>query len=175
MFINRIYRPFLFILCLVVLTGLACNAATNLIVTPTAPKPAATRIPQPSAAPTTIFESTPEPLPTEFNLPDITAIPEIPGFGLPTDKPLSEWQGIPIMPGAIAGKDDGASYTFTTEASASDVESFYINALEKLGWSRFGDSGGQADVSLLIFMKGSAALTLTAFPQGDLLWVMIIK
>jgi hypothetical protein len=170
----RTYRPFLLILCFVVLTGLACNAATNLIMTPT-PEPPPTAIPRPTAAPTTIPELTLEPFPTDFTLPDVTDIPEIPGYGLPTDQPLSEWKGVPVMPGAIVGRDDGASYLFTTKSSTSEVETYYLAELEKLGWTQFTESTGQGDVVLMIFTQGSDMLTLTAFHQGGTTMVVLVR
>lgn len=53
---------------------------------------------------------------------------------LPSDEPLTEWNGIPIMPGAIGGLDLEDGYQFTTLASVEEITLYYEAELAALGF-----------------------------------------
>jgi len=92
--------------------------------------------------------------------------------GTPTAEPLgepaAEWQGIPIMPGAISGGEvtDGG-YDFTTQATVEEIMQFYKAALAELGYS-LTRSGEEAGVIFLFFEKGSSQAVVAIRTAGDL-------
>lgn len=155
-----------------------------LILTPCstfAPKPTETPVPTATSFPTST--STPEPTitpsptdkPTKTSAPP-TETPSAPGFTMPTGKPVANWEGIPIMPNAIAGDGDGKGYSFTIKATPEEVQKFYEKAMVKLGWNLFATGDGTTDVVLLFFMKGSSMVSISIIPQPDgLLYVLLVK
>jgi hypothetical protein len=77
---------------------------------------------------------------------------------LPSGTPLASWQGIPIMPGALAGQDDGYQYEYSIEQEVLAVLDFYKTELPKLGW-KFDRSGtGYQGEPVLTFKKGTKVL-----------------
>jgi hypothetical protein len=70
------------------------------------------------------------------------------------DTPLAEWNGIPIMPGAIAGRiNDDGTYEFTTAADFEEITSYYETELSNLGF--------EVELQTNEFMKGVGALTIS--------------
>lgn len=96
-------------------------------------------------------------------------IPEVGNYFDPTGTPVDAWNGIPIMPQATVGEEFGdTTYGFTVPASAKDVETFYTQEMEALGWtSSFSlpvtDEGG-----ILLFQNESDFLTISiTLDQND--------
>ncbi len=86
---------------------------------------------------------------------------------LPSGTPLADWNGIPIMPGAIAGEDAGGAYQFTTAADPADVVAFYEAELANLGFkveTAVYETGGQAQLN---FQKEGVSGALYIVPIGD--------
>jgi hypothetical protein len=101
---------------------------------------------------------------------------EIPGTVsalLPEGQPASTWNGIPIMPGAIAGEGDDESYVFTIKATPQQVQEYYQLELEKLGWQPFAT--GDGDSSLMFTNNASATLTVNMIAKGDEVLVLLVK
>lgn len=144
---------------------------------PFAPKPTETPIPSPTK--TALPTSTSTPWPT--NTPPPTPIPptetpSAPALQMPTGKTASEWEGIPIMPDAIAGEGDSEGYSFTINASIEEIQKFYETKLAKLGWSSFASGQGTTDAVMLIFMKGTDVLSVSIIPQSDgIMYVLLVK
>jgi hypothetical protein len=117
-------------------------------------------VPQPTETPTPTETSLPTPTntleptttPTETPVPP-TETASAPVLPMPSGEPASEWEGIPIMPNAIAGEGDNQGYAFTINASAEDIQKFYETKLTPLGWNMFASGQGTTDALLLIFMK----------------------
>jgi hypothetical protein len=125
--------------------------------------PTATNTPEPTNTPT----KTPVP-PTET--------PSAPVLPMPSGKPASEWEGIPIMPNAIAGQGDDQGYSFTINASSDEIQQFYEKELGKLGWNVFASGQGTTSAVLLIFMKDTIMLTVSILPQPDgIMYVLLVK
>jgi hypothetical protein len=81
----------------------------------------------------------------------------------PQGAPLSEWNGIPIIPSATAGEETSGLYSFKANATTEEVVNYYKDELAKLGWSEvfnFPDTGSGA---LLTYEKDNhvAAITVT--------------
>lgn len=141
-----------------------------------APTPTDTSLPTSTStpAPTLTATETPSPIsPTET--PSSSVLP------LPSGKPASSWENIPIMPNAIAGEERSSggtkSYTFTVEASAEEIQTFYETELAKLGWNRLAvGQGAEKNTLMIIFTKGSNILSLLVLPQPDgIILVMLVK
>lgn len=95
---------------------------------------------------------------------------------MPTGKPVTNWEGIPVMPNAIAGDGDSQGYTFTIKATTEEVQKFYEKTMSKLGWNMFASGQGTTEAILLIFMKGSDTMTISIIPQpDDLMYVLFVK
>ena len=60
----------------------------------------------------------------------------------PTPKPApasaASWNGLPIMPGARSGYEQGDIYVYVAPASLDVVRGFYKQELPKLGWAFVG-------------------------------------
>ena len=140
-----------------------------------APQPTETTTPTETSLPTST--STPEPTntPTKTPVPP-TETPSAPVLRMPSGKPSSEWEGIPVMPNAIAGEGDNKGYSFTINASADEIQKFYEQELGKLGWNMFASGQGTTDAVLLIFMKDTATLSVSIIPQPDrIMYVLLVK
>jgi hypothetical protein len=129
--------------------------------------PTATHTPEPTDTPTVVPTQTPIPA---------TETPSEPVLPMPAGKPSSEWEGIPIMPNAIAGEGDSKGYSFTINASAKEIQKFYEQELGKLGWNMFASGQGTTDAVLLIFMKDTATFSVSIIPQSDgIMYVLLVK
>lgn len=89
----------------------------------------------------------------------------------PTDKPLVDWNGIPIMPEAIAGQQvNNYTYTFKVPVDSGSIESFYSDKLKSLGWN-LADSRWQG----LKFTKDKNVMLVTLAPATDMeSWVVTL-
>jgi hypothetical protein len=97
-----------------------------------------------------------------------SAFPDIGNYFNPTGTPVDQWNGVPVMPEATAGEEfSETTYGYTVPASATDVEAFYAQEMEGLGWtSSFSlpvtDEGG-----ILLFQNENDLLTITITPDQD--------
>ncbi|KAA3643086.1 MAG: hypothetical protein DWQ07_21450 [Chloroflexi bacterium] len=136
-----------------------------------APQPTATPTPTNTAIPTNTPQptATPEPTATETPPPP-TDTPEPAEVALdPQGTPDTEWNGIPIMPDAVAGEGDSSSYMFRVNATPEEVIVFYDRELGNLGYSRFAIGDTEND-SILIFYqreKDLQIVSISAIPQDD--------
>ena len=95
------------------------------------PSPTETVTPSPSPTST----QTPSPTNTPTATPEVTLAPwSTPE--LPSEIPLKIWKGLPIMPGALAGKETAPDrmYYFITKASQDEVKDYYLEVLPDYGW-----------------------------------------
>lgn len=177
-------------LAIVLATALAaCTAqpaAPTLTPTPAAPTSApATAIPSPTRLePSPIPSATPPPsetpAPTATPIPPTrtpfppTATPGELNLELPSGTPLSDWKGIPVMPGAEAGEEDQGNYTFITRASPDEVIAYYIDTMPGLGWQVLG-SNSAGDPNRIVFLqKDQRSASVAAVVQGEYTWVLIV-
>jgi hypothetical protein len=167
---KKFYLPIILSSLIIVLVS--CNLFT--------PKPTETPIPTETSLPTTTYTPEPTITPTSTNTPEPTILPtetpSAPGLPTPSGKPSSEWEGIPIMPSAIAGEGDGSGYSFTVNATPEEIQYFYEQELGKLGWSLLASGQGATEAILLIFMKDTATCSVSIFPLPDgTMYVMLVK
>ena len=134
------------------------------------PSPAPTRTLPPTAteapAPTATLPPAPTEKPTQAP-PAPTETVDAAAMLQPQGTPAADWKGIAIMPGALAGQDDGSSYTFTIQATPAEIQSFYEENLGPLGWEVFASGAGDTGAAMIIFMKGEAMITFAVIPQED--------
>jgi hypothetical protein len=97
--------------------------------------------------------------------------------GAPTAQPLgepaSEFQGIPIMPGAISGGEVPEGYEFTTQATVDEITEFYEAAFAELDYS-LSFSGTEAGITILYYQKGSSQAGIAIMPAGETNRVQIV-
>jgi hypothetical protein len=92
---------------------------------------------------------------------------------LPSGTPLTDWEGIPIMPGAISGEVSAEDiYQFTTQATVDEIASYYETELASLGYQLAGsdDQGGYMQLS---FSNGTAMVLVFIAPLEGLTGVVI--
>ena len=120
--------------------------------------------------------------------PAVTAIPTPIVIVTPTLAPLSPgetsggqpdsaWNGIPIMPGAIAGEGDEENYVFTIKATPGQVQEYYQRELGKLGWRLQPFVQEESDSSMMLFLMDgtSATLTVSILAKEDDVLVLLVK
>jgi hypothetical protein len=93
---------------------------------------------------------------------------------LPSGTPVDEWEGIPVMPGAISGEITADGYLFTTQADVDEVTSFYETELSNLGFELELTADENAGYSKLAFRKGDTTGIIAITPVGGLTAVLII-
>jgi hypothetical protein len=114
-------------------------------------------------------------IPTNTSLPP-TEKPETVSVLVPEGQPAAEWNGIPIMPDAIAGEGDEESYVFTVKATPQQVQEYYQLELGKLGWQPFSTGEGNSSSLMLMFTNNaSATLTISVIAKGDEALVLLVK
>ena len=86
-----------------------------------------------------------------------------------TDKPLANWNGIPIMPKAIAGQQVNTDkYIFKVPVDSGAIETFYSDTLKSLGW-KLEDTRWLG----MKFTKDKSTLLVTLAPATDMeSWVV---
>lgn len=92
---------------------------------------------------------------------------------LPSGTAADEWNGIPIMPGAISGEATTDAYQFTTQADVDEIISFYQTALSNLGFEVALTADENAGYTLLTFQNGSMTGMVVIASIGELNGVAI--
>ena len=97
-----------------------------------------------------------------------SAIPDIGQYFDPSGTPVDQWNTIPIMPQATVGQEFSAStYSYTVPIPATDVQQFYTQKMEELGWtSPFGFQVSK-EGGILFFQKESEFVTITIAPDQN--------
>jgi hypothetical protein len=129
--------------------------------------------PNPTTVPTPTFTIVPTLVLTNTSVPQ-TETPGAVSAIAPEGQPAAEWNGIPIMPDAIAGEGDEESYVFTVKTTPQRVQEYYQLELSKLGWQP--SATGDEDSSLMMFTNNaSATLTISLIAKGDEVLVLLVK
>lgn len=138
--------------------------------------------PTPTPIPTATFTFTPSPVPTATvtEAPTSTTIlptdtPDVISGLIPVGEPVSDWNGIPIMPGAIAGEGDAGGYRFTIHANSAEIQAYYESELRKLGWTLLGSGQGETGAVIMIFTGNDGTLSVSIFEHEAEFIVMLVK
>jgi hypothetical protein len=103
-------------------------------------------------------------------MPDIgmpTGMPDFGNMADPKDPPLTEWNGIPVIPSATSGNESSGVYSFKAAATTSEVLEYYKNEMPKLGWNEFFSMPDTGSGALLTFEKDNGLATITITASGD--------
>jgi hypothetical protein len=92
---------------------------------------------------------------------------------LPSGTSLAEWEGIPIMPGAISGEATNEGYQFTTQADLDEITSFYETELSNLGFELELNVDKNAGYAILTFHKEGVTGMVAIASLGGLHGVII--
>jgi hypothetical protein len=98
-----------------------------------------------------------------------SAIPDVGQYFNPSGTPVDQWNTIPIMPQASVGQEFSANvYSYTVPGSATDVQQFYNQQMEALGWTSPFGFQVSADGGIMFFQKEDDFVTITvARDQND--------
>lgn len=156
------------VLLLLVVTLSACSGLRST-------QPTASPTPVPTLTATQTAVPTPTLAPTDTPLPP-TETPEADSGLDPKGEPASEWQGIPIMPGAIAGEGDEEGYVFTIQATPQQIREYYDRELGKLGWQELAAGEGEKSSLILVFTNdASETISISIIARGDESLVLLVK
>lgn len=161
------------LLGLLLLIGLV-SACSAFQPEPTAtPLPTATNTPLPTSTATPT--ATPKPTKTATPVPSHT--PDIANALMPSGEPAAEWQGIPIMPQAVAGEGDADGYIFAINATRAEIANFYAQKMPQLGWEYFAEGTNDAGETAMLFFSSGDGVTAISMIDGpdDLILVMIVQ
>jgi hypothetical protein len=116
----------------------------------------------PSILPMETLEALPSALPAETLEAIPSAIAEFGNYFEPQGTPVSEWQGIPIMPQAVTGQEfNDSTYSFKVDVTPKEVQEYYTGELTSLGWSQTFDMPGSGNGAIMVLSKDSHLLTIT--------------
>ena len=157
---------------LLVLSSILLAACSVLLPQPTAtPAPTVTPLPTGTSTPTL----TPLPMATATVAFTVTPTQDLAADLVPKGTPEKEWNGFPIMPGALAGSGDAGSYRFTVKATVAEIKSFYDKELTAAGWVALTVGSSKTGASMLIFTKDAQTFTVSIIPFKDLFIVMFVQ
>lgn len=97
-----------------------------------------------------------------------SAIPDVSQYLDPSGTPVDQWNNIPIMTEATVGEEFSASvYSYTVPVPATEVQKFYEQKMEELGWtSPFGFQVSEAG-GVMFFQKESEFVTIAIAPDQN--------
>jgi hypothetical protein len=104
-----------------------------------------------------------------------TALVATEEIAMPSGVPLVEWEGIPIMPGAIGGEaiEGGGGYQFTIQATVDEIMSYYETELANLGYEASRTVDETAGYAMLSFNSGGTSGVVVIAPVGGITGVAI--
>ncbi len=151
-------------------TALLILAWVLVSCTAFAAAPTATPIPTDTQLPTAT--ASPSATPTQYVTPTatgtlMTPTDGVPVFDMPAGTPASEWWGVHIMPGAIAGEGDSSQYRFVIKASVAEVQAYYEREFKRQGWQMEATGQGETSATLTVFSKAGAVVSMAVIPQPD--------
>jgi hypothetical protein len=99
---------------------------------------------------------------------------EFGGLYNPQGTPVTNWNGIPVMPQATSGQEfDSTTYSFKASATATEAQEFYKAQLTGLGWTEAFSMPAGAEAALMLFQKDDKTLTITIAPAEGSIVVLL--
>lgn len=158
---SRLPKPLLLVVLLVFV--LACNFVTQPI--DDVQNLAGTAEAIASALPIETLQALPSVLPPLETLQAVPSeFPDLENFNYfdPEGTPLSEWNGVPIMPQATAGQEfNEYTYSFKANVTVQEAVDYYKTELVNLGWSSTFDLPIEGEGGIMLYSKDNSLLTLT--------------
>ncbi len=155
------------------LAATATQVAAAIFATQTAEAPTTTSTPTatqtdtpiPTATNTSIPTETFTPTTTSTPTPETIAGPDRPKFLLVPSGYLlpAEWEGIPVLPEAIAGLEEYGGYYYSVEMPVTEVKQYYQQIMSMSGWSLFAIGVAEDGSLKLVFQKDSDQISITVF------------
>jgi len=90
-----------------------------------------------------------------------SAMPDFGNLADPQGEPLSEWNGIPIMPAATSGAESSGMYSFKADATVTEVLEYYKAEMTNLGWTELFAMPDTGSGALLSYEMGDHIVTVT--------------
>ena len=87
----------------------------------------------------------------------------------------TDWNGIPIMPGAITGEGDQEGYVFTVQASSQQVQDYYQLELAALGWQSLSERNDGSARVLVFVDNASTTLTVSILTRDEEALVLLTR
>jgi hypothetical protein len=143
-----------------VVFALACNFVTQPIRD--AQETVSTVQSVASALPLETIQALASSIPIETPQAIASALPDFGNMFNPQGEPVSEWNGVPIMPQATAGQEhDAYNYSFKFTGTAKEAQDFYEGEMSSLGWTSLFSMPSSDSGALLSFQKDNTSLTIT--------------
>ena len=98
---------------------------------------------------------------------DPSAMPDFENMADPQSEPLSEWNGIPIMPAATAGDESTGVYSYKADATVTEVFDYYKAEMVVQGWTEFFSMPATGSGALMTFEKDDHLATITITSEGN--------
>ena len=104
-----------------------------------------------------------------------SALPNLGDMFNPQGEPVSEWNGIPVMPQATAGQEfaDSNTYSFKADATVKEATDYYDAEMDKLGWSSTFNMPGDENFAALFFSKDSNSANITITSMDGIIVVLL--
>jgi len=144
------------LICILVATLAACD----LVSPKPTPMPTETET-DPSGS---IFSNVPTNTPKTVGT---VAQSSMTGLPMPSKTPFETWQGIKIMPAAIAGDEITGGYYFAVDAAVEEIQGFYDSEMQSHGWDLVGVEQGTVGNKMMIFKKDDRNASISITPQSD--------
>jgi hypothetical protein len=96
-----------------------------------------------------------------------SAMPDIQNAVDPQGKPVSDWNGIPVIPSATAGQESSGLYSFKATATTKEVFDYYEAEMTKLGWTSLFNMPDTGSGALLSYQKDNHMATVTITKESD--------
>lgn len=155
---------FVFIIALIMFV-LACNFVTQPV------KDAQQAVQTVQSIATAMPLETLQSIGTEMPLQTLEALPsEMPDIQNMTDPqgtPMSEWNGVPVMPQATAGNESSGIYTYKVNATVQEVVDYYKAEMPNRGWKEIFSMPDTGSGALLSYEKDSTATAITVTLESD--------
>lgn len=156
---SRISRVLLLVLLIVFM--LACNFVTRPL------NQAQDAVETVQSLATAIPLETLQAFPSAIPNIDPSAIPNLENMADPQSEPLSEWNGIPIMPAATAGDESTGIYSYKADATVTEVFDYYKAEMVAQGWTEFFSMPDTGSGALMTFEKDDHLATITITSEGN--------
>jgi hypothetical protein len=161
---SRLSR-FLLIASLLVF-ALACNFVTQPIRD--AQEAVSTVQSVASALPLETIQAFASSIPIETPQAIASALPDFGNMFNPQGEPVSEWNGVPIMPQATAGQEhDANNYSFKFTGTVKEAQDFYEGQMSELGWESTFSMPSEDTGAVLVYQKDNKFLTITIVTTED--------
>ncbi len=142
----------------------ACSPVSQVLSPSETPRPTATLPSTPT--PTLQQKITLTPEPTDEKSPELGTL-------------VSDWQGVPVIPGANEGMPAGFGYIYSVNVTVDEAEQFYQEKMEQDGWalsnrqtSETSMYGGPA--TILDYERGDEAFNIMLIFSTDENYTMIM-